>query len=64
MGQAMAGVPKEGKGGILQGKCVAIRVKAVGEQVLKLVVNEFKGKKEESNTFCCLKNLNVTAAGS
>ncbi len=46
MGQATAGVHKEGKRGILQGKCVAIRVKAVAEQVLKLVVNEFKGKKE------------------
>ncbi len=55
VGRAVAGVPKEGKWGTLQVKCVRIRVKAVAKQVLMLLMNDFKLKKEESNTFFYLK---------
>jgi hypothetical protein len=55
VGPAVAGVPKEGKGGTLQVKCVRIRVKAVAKQVLMLLKNYFKVKIVESNTFFILK---------
>ena len=45
-GRLWPGYLRRVRGGILQEKCEAIRVTAVAEQVLKLVVNEFKGKKE------------------